>query len=267
MNNQAEATKPKQANTGKIGFILSLFILPVLFLYSLFHMLTLVWFLLLCISLILCIHGLIKKRSRELAVTGLFINIIVVILIFFVFITMTPHGSIPYPLNIYKFKRVCPKATFWLDFDKTNLEEVKSGMAFLSPYASLNFQRNSEQYSKDKIIEFAEENGWKYYLSISITPENIHIFDNNNQDLSSEELEFQAHLFLCNPILVHFREGDTLLIFKTTHCLEYPSFVLLSKNSNELIIHYKYPVLPDPGEDLLPELFYKLSEENNKEIQ
>jgi hypothetical protein len=210
---------------------------------------------------------LIKKRSRKHASAGLFINIFIILFLFFAFIEFTPPGSMPYPLNVYKFKKVCPPAVFWLNFDNVNLKKVKSGMAFLSPYASLDYQRTSGKYSQDEVINFAEKNGWKYHLSIHITSENVHLFNRNNQDLSLDELEFQTHLFLHNPISVNFHEGDILLIFKTTHYLEYPSFVLLSKDSNKLKVQYTYPVLPDQGEDILPELFYELSEKNDEANQ
>ena len=107
MDNQTET---KKISTGKIGLILTLLVplsitLPLII--SLIPPMRIVGLMLLFIppilyflSLIYCAHGFKKKRSRKLATTGLIIHLLIIVILFVLFIPLTPTGSMPYPLNI-----------------------------------------------------------------------------------------------------------------------------------------------------------------------
>lgn len=260
-----------QTNTGKIGFMLTLaaplsVIMPFLIL-ALIPLSIFAWFLFLIppvlfiLSIIYCIHGLIRKRNRKLATTGLLINAIIVIFLFFLLITLTPPGSIPYPLNIYKFKRACPKAVFWLDFDRNNIELVQSQRLFIFGHVStVHFASPSNTYTNQQIIQYAETTGWKYHLSIPAS-KFLYILEADENDLSLKELEFKVNLTAMNPISMAIEKGDKLLVFETGNYLGCPSFIVIPQNRNNLKVYYNNPSRPDPRRDFwLPEMFYELSE-------
>ena len=168
MEDMRNQTETKKVSTGKIGFILafampfSVVALPVIllsipFLMNIWVML-IVLAVLFILSAIYCIHGLVRNRSRKLASAGLLINFIMPFLLFFTFITFTPPGSMPYPLNIYKFKRAL-ECNFWLDYDKEHMTDVQSqNTIIISKQGAIHFQDIPNTYKKDAVIKDAEDN-------------------------------------------------------------------------------------------------------------
>ena len=270
MEKQAET---KKINTGKIGFILSLVILPALclsFSSSLTLLLILIspiLCLLLFISLIFSVHGLIKNRNRKLAITGILVNIFSIILLFFLFITFTPPGSMPYPLNIYKFKRSCPQATFWLDFDKEHVAEVQSlYTVIIAKYAAVSFHTNNS-YNTENIIEYAEKNGWKHHCSFPLFEKDFQKFDSKTLDSDNEEedLLMEVICYCIYQSLIILKEDCNVLVFDTDDPLGYPSYAFISKNNSEFIIFYQNPVLPDSHTDYFFTICEDLSKVRSKQ--
>lgn len=272
MYNQEETTKPKKPNTGKIGFVLSfaapLFVVvPLIIIFLIPSPLAVLLFIvppvLFFLSVIYCIHGLINKRNRKLAITGLLVNISIVIILFFLLITFTPPGSIPYPLNIHKFKRACPEALFWLDFDRAHIEQVQSQrLLIFGTIGTVHFISSPNAYPAEQVIQYAEANGWKYHVSIPASKFQAFL-NTKEEDLSWEELIFRYDMTSMNPLSFLMEQNDTVLIFETANYLGIPSLAILSKSQNELRIYYNNQARPDPSEDFtLPQSFYEFSENN-----
>ncbi|MHC4883414.1 MAG: hypothetical protein ACYTCV_12615, partial [Planctomycetota bacterium] len=202
MEHTDNQTETKKINTGKIGLILTLvaplsIVVPPIILFIIpFPMAGLVLFIippvLFLLSFIYCVHGLIKKRSRKLATTGLVINALIIIILFFLLIILTPPGSIPYPLNIYKFKRACPEAAFWLDYDREHIEQVQSQNVFFENIGTVQFITSSNTYTTQQIIQYAKANGWKHHASVpaSIFQAFLDADEGDLYDLSGNDLFF-----------------------------------------------------------------------------
>lgn len=203
-------TETKKINTGKIGFVLSLALLAVSILliippiFMIFVFVTILMpYVLLCPFILLTffflIHGLIKNRCRKLATTGLFSTLVAIVFLFITLITLTPAGSIPYPLNIYKLKRACPEASFWLDFDKENITGVQSlYTVIIVKHAAISFQTQNGFYNTENLIEYAEKNGWKHYCSFPLFEEDFRKFDSKLLDSDNEEENLLMEvLFYC----------------------------------------------------------------------
>jgi hypothetical protein len=270
-------TEIKKRNTGKIGFMLTIaaplsVLLPLIILFIIpFPMIGLVLFIippvLFLLSVVYCTHGLIKKRNRKLATTGLLIDALIIVILFFLLIGLTPPGTMPYPLNIYKFKKTCPKAAFWLDFDKEHIEQVQSQSLFIfGSIGTVHFISSSYTYTTQQVIQYAEANKWKYHASIPAS--RLQEFLNANEnDLSIEELIFRSDIISMNPLTFLMEQDDSVLIFETENYLGIPSLAILSRNKDKLRVYYNNQARPDPASDFsLPESFYELNENKNEEI-
>lgn len=273
MDNQSEIKKKKKANTGKIGFILSFaaplsVIVPLIVLFLIPSPITLLVFiippLLLFLSVAYCIHGLIKKKNRKLAIAGLLTNFFIVIFLFFLLITQTPPGWMPYPLNFYKFKRACPKAVFWLDFDRAHIEQVQSQrFLFFGSVGAVHFTSSPNAYMTQQVIQYAEANGWKFHVSVPASKFQTFL-DTDEYDLSLEEVIFRYEIMSIHPLTILMEENDSILIFETENYLGVPSLAVLSEKRNKLRLYYNNPFRPDPASKFsLPQSFYELNE--NKE--
>jgi hypothetical protein len=223
MDNQTET---KKINTGKIGFILSLLIIPTLCLSAI-------------PSLILCIHGLIKSRGRKYSTIGLLMNFITPVLLIFIFITFTPPGSMPYPLNIYKFKRAL-ECDFWLDYDKEHIIDVQSqNTVIISKQGAIHFQAAPNTYQHDSVIKYAEDNGWKYHLSVKLTKEDFEKYEKENWDWDV------INVLRPSPILL--KKDCAVLVFETGHIHGMASYIMISKDLSEMIVFFYNARLPDPA--------------------
>ena len=270
----------KKINTGKIGFVLSLALLAIsilLFIPPIFmvfiYVTLLMPYVLLCplilLILFFLVHGLIKKRSRILATAGSCIILTAIILLFSTLITLAPPGSMPYPLNIYKFKRACPKAAFWLDFDRGHIEQVQSQNVFFENIGTVQFITSSNTYTTQQIVQYAKANGWKHHASIpeSIFQAFLDADEGDLYDFSGDDLFFWYEIKSIYPLNFLIERNDTILIFETENYLGVASFAVLSGNKDSLRIYYNNPARPDPSKDFsLPESFQKFNDPNNEEI-
>ena len=242
MENQTEA---KKINTGKIGFILSLLILPTLCLSAI-------------PSLSFCVHGLIKSRGRKLATIGLLINLIFLTLLFFIFITFSSPGSMPYPLNVYKFKRAL-ECDFWLDYDKDHIIDVQSqNTIILSKQGAIHFQSASNTYQKDSVIKYAENNGWIYHLSVKLTKEDFENYEKETYDY----YDLSSHvIWAMKPSPIILKKDCTLLAFETGHIHGMPSYIMISEDLSEMVVYFMNARYPDPASKFwIPEALTELYE-------
>lgn len=264
----------KKANTGKIGFVFSLALLAVsilLFIPPVFFIFVFVTFLmpyvLLCplILLTLCflIHGLFKNRNRKLAIIGLFCTLAATILLFLTLITLTPPDSMPHPLNIYKFKRACPEAAFWLDYDKEHIINFKSLSAIvLTKFGTIYCSDQPDTYNETKIIDYAENNGWKYHFKIQLAKNDFENYHSNSfsefENLAADCIWYiQAY----TRIPFAFEEDCEVLIFETGNVHGIASYILISKNKSKMEVRFTNPALPDPAMKFwVPDQFSELHE-------
>lgn len=262
----------KKINTGKIGFILSLALLAVsillfiqpffmIFVYLLFPALLLCPFILLIFFFL--IHGLIKKRSRKLVAAGSFSTLVAVVLLFFALITLTPPGSMPHPLNIYKFKQACPEAAFWLNYDKEHIVNFKSFSAIvLSKHGTIYYSGQSNTYNETEIIQYAENNGWKYHFKISLAKTD---FENYHKDVFSEfenlavDCIWYIQAYTSEPFKIE--EACDVLILETGNVHGIASYILISKDKSKMEVRFTSPAVPDPASKFwVPEQFTELHE-------
>ncbi len=272
MNDQPETKKVKQINTGKIGFILS-FAAPVSIVASPIIILFLIpssmpaWMLFLIplvlfpLSIFYCIHGLVKKKSPKLAITGLLINPLSIVILCFLFITFTPPGSMPYPLNIYKFKRAL-ECDFWLDYDREHIIDVQSqNTIILSKQGAIHFQATPNTYDKNSVIKYAEDNGWKYHLSVKLTKEDFDKYETGDDNNLSSYV-----IFLLKPSPILLKQDCTLFVFETGNIHGMPSYIMISKDLSEMVVFFYNARLPDPAMKFwIPEPFIELHEIQSQE--
>ncbi|MDH4202336.1 MAG: hypothetical protein OEV87_05540 [Phycisphaerae bacterium] len=274
MDNQTEA---KKINTGKIGFILSLvtlaislllFILPVLLIFVFLFLPLLLLCLLFLLSFVFSIHGLIKKRSPKLAKTGLIIAFLIPIVFLIQLITLTPAGSMPYPLSIYKFRKACPKADFWLNFNKEHIEEVKSQNVFfvLGSIGTVHFTSSPNAYTVEQVIQHAEANGWKHHVTMPASKFQAFI-NASDDDLPIEEVIFRYEITSIRPFVFLMEQNDSVMIFETGNYLGIPSVAILSEKRDALRVYYNNGARPDPARDFsLPQSLHEFDENNNEDI-
>lgn len=265
-------------NTGKIGLILSfiilvisliLFIDSVLFIFIFLLFPPIVLCLLILLSFLLCIYGIFANKGRKNASIGIVINIISIIVLIFNFITFTPPGSIPPGLNRYKFKKACPEAAFWLDFDKSHVIDVKSqNTVIINKFGAISFFTNDEPYQSETIIKYAEMNNWKYFCSFPLHKDDFTKFDTKSFNDNNEEDELLSELLLLmysSPI--RLKNDCTVLVFKTDSPLGYPSYAFISKDNVELVIFYDNPVLPDGYTNYWFDICADLAEIRSEEME
>jgi hypothetical protein len=201
--------------------------------------------------------------------TSLLINALIIVILFFLLIGLTPPGSTPHPLNIYKFKRACPKADFWLSFDKEHIKEVKSQNVFFENIGTVQFITSSNTYTAQQIIRYAEVNGWKHHASVpaSIFQAFLDADEGDLYDLSGDDWFFWHEIKSIHPLNFLIEKNDTILIFETENYLGVASFAVLSENKDGLRIYYNNPARPDPAEKFsLPESFQEFNAINSEEI-
>lgn len=277
MDNQSEIKNKKKANTGKIGFIGSLvvfaitslfFIPPLIILFFAFFLLPLWLPLLIIASFCFCVHGLIKRRSRNLALTGLGINILTIILLFLTLITFTPAGTIPPPLNTYKFKRACPEAAFWLDYDQEQIVCLESLYTIiLAKYGTIYYSNRPDTYMESEIIELAENNGWKYHFKIQLTKKDFENYRSNTfSEFENLAVDCIWYIQAYTRVPFAFEEDCDVLIFESGNVHGIASYILISKDKSKMEIRFTSPAVPDPAHKFwVPDQFTELHEIQSQE--
>lgn len=257
--------KSASLRTGKVGFVLALISIVSLILFIVveemcFLIIFIPTFLILCgASLVLCSYGLFTNTDRKLAITGLSINGCAIVLFFFIFIGLTPPGSVPYPLSVYKLKRACPEAAFWHDFDYDHISRIKSQYTIIiTKHAAISFLSEPNTYATEKIIHYAEKNGWEYKCILPLCKTDFDKYDSKtlNQNLEAEGLLAEVLFwFYQSPIIL--KEDCDVLAFDSGSRLGYPAYAFISKDKSKLVIYYQDPILPDPASEFWLPLGYE----------
>jgi hypothetical protein len=226
---------------GLVGFFLAcfLFVSPVLALFS-----VAIW----------------RKSGRVIAWIGLVLAILCTTVVLPVrLITYTPAGSVPNAFREYKFRKACP-CGFWLDFDKKHMTDIQSQYTIiLVRFGTVRFESDPNTYDRQKVIDYAELNGWIYKCSIFLSESNL-------RDYYSKELPFGSPIKWALGALKSYNyteliwlEDCDVLLFdaKTQHGM--PAYVLISGDGSKMEIRYANPRLPDPGHEFwIPDGFDEL---------
>ncbi len=200
-----------------------------------------------------------RKSGRGIAWTGLVLAILCATIVLPVrLITYTPAGSVPNVFREYKFRKACP-CGFWLDFDKKHMTDVQSQyMIILVKFGTVRFESDPNTYNRQKVIDYAEQNGWVYKCSVSLTNEDFKKFNKKMY----EDWDPVGDILICigfqNRSPFWIETDCELLAFDTGSRLGTASFVMLSKDGGEMVVRYSDPLLPDgPHDFLLPPSFYE----------
>lgn len=275
---QNENNKPEKKNKAAIiGFILSglLFITSLTEIYDLVFFFTmwiygrsillffLICFLLASPGIIFSIFGFRQKKQRIFAWLGLSIGIFCSFVVLPVrHITFIPGNSLPHALEDYKFRKACPKGCFWLDYDKGNIiSMISRNTGILICFGEINYQGKPGSYLDEDIIQFAEKNGWKYHLTVSLTNEDFVKFFNRSFTKDDIIPDIIACLDDYCPTPLWIKQDCNILVFETENSYGLPSFVMITKDGSKLSVRHGNPALPDGthGFILYPG-FYDLSE-------
>lgn len=236
-------TTIKKSKLGLIGIILSITVFFTLGLTAI-------------PAIIICIIGLFKLRQRILPCLGLLITLISLFSLMIIFITFLPPNWTPTFLNTYKFKRAL-ECDFWLSYDKEHLIDIQSHNTYLfSKFGALHFKSSPNTYNKDNVIKYAENNGWKYHLSVTLTKE-----DYNNHDKHFDDTNVAMYvIYVLTPSPILLKEDSIILAFETGNMHGMASYIMISQDEREMVVFYWNPRLPDPAMKFrLPEEFIELN--------
>jgi hypothetical protein len=236
---------------GLVGLILSCTVLPTLGITAL-------------PAVLVCLFGISHKQRRKRSLYGLMITGISLIILFWIFITFTPPGSIPYSLNHYKFKRACPKAVLWLNFKSETVADVRSqNLIALVCKGALHYRSGADEFQKQDVIDYAEANGWKLHLTLPIYKADFEKYEQQLLDKETDSI-WQVMDYLCRSPII-FKEDCKVLVFDAGNIHGDPSFIFISKDGSQMIVYYENPFRPDPAMKFwLPYGFEELSQQRTK---
>ena len=128
-------------------------------------------------GLIYSIIGIRRKGHRILAWVGLVISLIAVGLLSIFILCATPAGSVPYPINLIKYRLAC-KCHFWIEYVKPHTVKAQSRHYLIfGSFGSIHFRANETGYYKfDDVIKFAEKNGWIYRGKMQLKKEDFEAY-------------------------------------------------------------------------------------------
>ena len=211
-------------------------------------------------ALIFSLIGIRRKKHRKLAGAGIAICLC---FLFLQVLFITPMGSVPYPLNLLKYRIVC-ESHFWLNFDKEHMVEAQSKRTLLlgGSLGSLYFKAEQEDlYDPNQAVRFAEKNGWIYGGKIHLTKEDFSKFLSDSKRLEEEGWDLWPTM---HEITGHIRsplwimDNCTVLAFDTGQGQGFPSYIMIKDDRSEMAVYANnglYPDGPHPFE--LPPLFEK----------
>lgn len=211
-------------------------------------------------ALVFSLIGIRRKRHRKLAVVSL---VICLCFLFLQILFITPMGSVPYPLNLLKYRIVC-ESHFWLGFDKEHMVEAQSRktLFLIGSLGSIHFKAEQEDlYDPNQVISFAENNGWIYGGKLHLTNEDFSKFLSDWEKLADENFDLYRTIqeitsFIRSPLWI--KDNCTVLAFDAGNVHGLPSYVMIHDDRHEMAVYANHVVCPDPGYPFkLPPLFEK----------
>lgn len=211
-------------------------------------------------ALIFCLIGIRRKQHKKLAVVG---SLICLCFLFLQILFITPIGSVPYPLNLLKYRIVC-KSHFWLGFDRRNIVEAQSQrtLFLIGSIGSIHFKaEQGDFYDPNQIISFAENNGWIYGGKFHLANEDFSKFLSDREKLADENFDLYRTIqeitgWIRSPFWI--KGNCTVLAFDAGNVHGLPSYVMIHDDGSEMAVYANHGVYPDPGYPFeLPPLFEK----------
>ena len=211
-------------------------------------------------ALVFCLIGIRRKKHKKLAVAGL---LICLCFLFLQILFITPMGSVPYPLNLLKYRIVC-ESHFWLGFDKEHTVEAQSRRTLFLAGSLGSIHLNAGQkdhYDPNQVTSYAEKNGWIYAGKIHLAKEDFSKFladweklANENHDLYQAIHEITG--YIRSPLWI--KDNCTVLAFDTGQGNGIPSYVIIHDDGSEIAVYANHGLYPDgPYPFTLPQLFEK----------
>jgi len=214
-------------------------------------------------ALILSLIGIRHKKHKKLAVAGIVISLC---LLFLQVLFITPMGSVPYPLNLLKYRIVC-RSHFWLAFDAKHMVDAQSQrtVLLLGSLGSIYFNAERQNlYDSNEVISYAAKNGWVYGGKLHLSREDFSEFyaDQSNLLNENEDLWRAIHEitgYIRSPLWI--KDDCTVLAFDAGNVHGLPSYVMINDNKSQMAIYANHGAFPDPGYPFtLPPLFEKAQE-------
>ena len=224
-----------------------------------------VFFIITLPAILFYINDIRRKKLLKLSVIGLIINSFIVIL-FSIYVLLSIY-TVFLPLSVNQLKyRFIFNNSFWLDFDENTIDTVNCRYGFLlGGHGLIHFRSNgSKLYESDKIIVYAEENGWAYRGKAEFSKSNILASYNNKGDKShfeetdnSELLTILFEGYSLEDYKIWIKDTCTALSFDTGHYAGVPSYVIVRHDGKEMLVRDNSKLFaPDTSDVLmLPEIF------------
>jgi hypothetical protein len=213
-------------------------------------------------ALIFCLIGITRKRHKKLAVAGL---VICLCFLFLQILFISPMGSVPYPLNLLKYRIVC-ESHFWLGFDREHIDKAISRrmLLLIGSQGSILFKAGQKNfYDANQVISYAEKNGWIYGGKIHLTKEDCSKFlsDFDWEKLTEEDFDLYRTMHdITGRVSMPWwiRDNCTVLAFDTGNVHGQASGVMIRDDGSEMAVYANHGVYPDgPYPFTLPPLFEK----------
>lgn len=212
-------------------------------------------------ALVFSLMGVRRKKHKKLAVAGL---VICLCFLFLQILFVTPMGSVPYPLNLLKYRIVC-ESHFWLGFDKEHMVKAQSRrtLFLIGSEGSVYFKAEQKDfYDPNEVISYAEKNGWIYGGRIHLTKEDFSQVLSGWDGVTNENLDLyqtvsEVTAYIRNRLW--FKDNCTVLAFDAGNVHGIPGYVMIRHDGSEMAVYANHGVYPDPGYPLtLPPLFEKV---------
>lgn len=211
-------------------------------------------------ALVFCLIGIRRKKYKKLAVSGL---VICLSFLFLQILFITPIGSVPYPLNLLKYRIVC-ESHFWLGFNREHMVEAQSRrtLFFLGSEGSIYFKADQKNhYDPNQVISFAENNGWIYGGKLHLTKEDFSKFLSDWEKLADENFDLYRTIheitgYIRSPLWI--KDNCTVLAFDAGNVHGMPAYVIIRDDGSEMAVYANHGVYPDGGSEFrLPPIFEK----------
>ena len=182
-------------------------------------------------------------------------------------------GSVPYPLNLLKYRIVC-ESHFWLSFDKEHMVEAQSRRTLLlmGSLGSIHFKADQkDHYDPNQVVSYAQKNGWIYGGRIYLTKQDFSKFFSGWEKLADENFDLYRTIheitgYIRSPLWI--KGNCTILAFYTGQPNGIPSYIMINDDGSEIAVYANHGVYPDGGSPLrLPPLFEKAEQDFEKRFE
>ena len=157
---------------------------------------------------------------------------------------MTPPGSLPLGLEIYKFHKACPAGDFWLSYDKTHITDVRCLNTWINwQFGVIHFKNKPGSYREEHIIEYAKQNGWKNIGKGALKKEDFEKLINGKLD--DDELRngfFFLRAYCIAPLLLY--KDCNVLVFDINSPSGILNYIMAANDGDEIVVRFADPLLP-----------------------